>query len=249
MRYLFNFSYNFDKDTSMIIDDMMGHLRMSLMFTLDDGEKTVESVTICDDTCSLVWDEWMEFVDSVRIDLKLFLDVTSDGVKRKEEYISRLPNGIIFDNVCNSALYSFEKLLGCVVSESIKPIPDNKWYMRTADAVDMMVKEWRKDRSKIYSFCHAAEDELTNDPYCHNETDGNEWWGIKLIDASALGFDASKRDFAAIIGFYGGGTLMLAYVPEDCADDYTCAAEVLRNLNAGCDVGDCVYIEEEKGEN
>ena len=147
-----------------------------------------------------------------------------------------------YDQYSNSTMYAIENAL----AEITRKYNPKCWYMKPYDFARMAVQRFREYPETLFAFCPSDEDEARENPEQHKSEGG--WHGVQLIKAP---FDNDDSEFIAMVGYYGGGTLELAYVPEYEADNLEeCESALFTAIcNAsGCTAESWIYVEDDTKE-
>ena len=145
-----------------------------------------------------------------------------------------------FDNIPDPM--TGEIATGWVPETDISMYASKKWYMSVKEASELIIGMWRDDPKKVFSFCESDRYEAMGDPLKHVDNGG--WYGVQRVNP----FDGDSCEFSALVGYWGGGTLELAYVGEWEADDSNCETALRQTIckATGWDADNYIYIEEEE---
>ena len=128
----------------------------------------------------------------------------------------------MFGDYSNSTLYAIEKAL----DEISKDYHPGKWYMTVLDASWLMATKMMEDRTASFGLCMVNADEAKGNPMDHDPMSGG-WYGVKRIDGF---FDNDPDEFIVAVGYFGGGSVELAYADNEMADRATCAQELMKAI-------------------
>lgn len=146
----------------------------------------------------------------------------------------------MFGDYSNSTLYAIEKAL----HEISKDYHPGKWYMTVLDASWLMATKMMEDRTASFGFCEVNADEAKGNPMDHDPMSGG-WYGVKRIDGF---FDNDPDEFIVAVGYFGGGSVELAYADNEMADRATCAQELMKAIcrTTGEGANCWLYVEQDE---
>lgn len=225
------FKHDYENDTTIEYVNTGLYSMLNCSFTSEDPNYGTDTIHY---TANLV--ESMEkLAYDMLYEVKDFLDYREGSVEAPRCDVQN-----DYGDYSNSTLYAIEKALHDI-SKDYHP---GKWYMTVLDASWFMATKMMEDRTASFGFCEVNADEAKGNPMDHDPMSGG-WYGVKRIDGF---FDNDPDEFIVAVGYFGGGSVELAYADNEMADRATCAQKLMKAICRATGEGaNCwLYVEQDE---